>query len=101
MLHSYGSPWAVRWFFVDRPLRRGLAPSRDQLLLNYLNELALEQPSALPVQRVLENKSALEVDASKPRESVNKDYRMHPALLVVLTSSLLVAGYALGRSSKR
>lgn len=21
MLTSYGSPWAIRWFFVDRPLR--------------------------------------------------------------------------------
>jgi hypothetical protein len=34
LLNSYGSPWSVRWYFVDRPLRRAESIDVQQQLKN-------------------------------------------------------------------
>lgn len=83
LLHSSGSPWAVRWFFVDRPLRP--VPSEEEMLRHLLARLPPPQGEDKEVPN-----SAV-IASSSSSSSVG---------LVAMLSSVLVAGYLLGRANR-
>lgn len=99
LLHSHGSPWAVRWFFVDRPMRRE-TPSMEDLLRSYLSEKMRDPVNPLR----LENSRESEGSSAAVAATIPTAYSVvthNPVTIALVTSGVLITGYFLGRASHR